>query len=178
METVTSTKKIFLNLTNGIQALEEFDLDFREINFIRIQSTHCENASFEKMLLTLDSNFLMWLALGYECVVYDFGANSKTSKAVYYGLEWIRYVLNRRWFGNEAIPLVKGKNVSASFQKFYSKLSKKTKKQIDYYRKFLMTDELKLTSITAATNSDNKADFFVNILHTQLRDYYSQNHFL
>ncbi|MPN21904.1 hypothetical protein SDC9_169286 [bioreactor metagenome] len=161
-------KKIFLNLTNGIQALDKFDIPPSKVNFIRIQSTYCENASFEKMLLTLDSNFLMWLALGYECVVYDFGAQSETSKAVYYGLEWIRYVLNKRWFGKDTIPYIKGKNVSNSFHKFYMNLGKKTKKQIDYYKKFLMTNELKLTAVTAATEHDNQPEVYFNILKTKL----------
>ena len=157
-------KKIFLNLTNGIEALSKYNLKLNEVNFIRLQSTHCENFSFEKILLELDNNFLMSLALGYECIVYDFGARSETSKAIYHGLEWVKYVLNRRWFGKETIPLVRKKNVTNSFKKYYSKLDKKTKKRIDYFKKFLLTDELQLNSITSITLNDNHPDYFVNIV--------------
>ena len=80
-------KKYFLNLTNGIEALKFFKIPYNEINFIRIQSSHLESGAFEKILLTLDSNFLMWLAMGFECIVYDFGAKSEKTKALYYGLE-------------------------------------------------------------------------------------------
>ena len=157
-------KKIFLNLTNGIEAIEKYNLDVKDINYIRIQSTHCEKPDFERILFELDHNFLMWLALGYECVVYDFGAKSETSKAVYHGLEWVRYVLNRRWFNLKTIPLVRTKNVSSSFERYYSQLSRTIKRKIDYYKKFLMTNELKLSSVTSATNNDNKPDFYLNVL--------------
>jgi hypothetical protein len=160
--------KIFLNLTNGIQALEKYNLPLDEVNFVRIQSTHCENKAFEKMLLTLDSNFLMWLALGYECVVYDFGARNDTSKAVYYGLEWIRYVLNKRWFNKNTIPYVKGKNVEMVFSTYYSEINSKTKRQLDYYKKFLMTDEIQLSAITSATYIDNQPENYFKILQQYL----------
>jgi hypothetical protein len=52
-------KKYFLNLTNGIEALRRYNISLKDINFIRIQSTHLENEAFDKILLTLDSNFLM-----------------------------------------------------------------------------------------------------------------------
>jgi len=156
--------KIFLNLTNGIEALEKFNLNIDKINFIRIQSTHLENEAFDKLLSTLDSNFLMSLALGYECIIYDFGAKSDTSKAVYYGIEWIKYVLNIRWFGNLETPFIKGKKVEKQFAEHYKKISKKTKKQIDYYKKFLLADKLNITSVTAATNNDNQPDFYLNII--------------
>ena len=157
-------KKYFLNLTNGIEALKRYNISLNDIQFLRIQSTHLENEAFDKLLLTLDSNFLMWLALGYECVIYDFGAKSETSKAMYYGVEWIKYVLNIRWFGNYDAPIVKGKNVKQQFAQHYNNIDKKTKKQIDYYKKFLLTNQLNITSITSLTNNDNQPDFYLNIL--------------
>jgi hypothetical protein len=159
--------KIFLNLTNGIEALEKFNLNIDDVNFIRIQSTHIENAAFDKLLLTLDSNFLMSLALGYDCLIYDFGANNSTSKAVYYGLEWIKYVLNIRWFDRLETPYIKEKNVAKQFAEHYKKLDKKTKKQLDYYRKFLLTDKLKLRAITEATKNDNQPNYFLDIIQIQ-----------
>lgn len=162
-------KKLFVNLTNGIEAIERYNLKLEDISFVRIQSTHCENAAFDKMLLTLDSNFLMSLALGFDCVVYDFGAKSETSKAVYYGLEWIRYFLSKRWLGVEHIPFVKGKNVTRQFQEHYKKINKKTKQQIDYYKKFLLTNELHLSAVTGSTQNDNQPEFYANILKKMLK---------
>ncbi|MDR0926303.1 MAG: hypothetical protein LBO69_00870 [Ignavibacteria bacterium] len=162
-------QKIFINLTNGIEALERYGLALDAVHFVRIQSTYCENHSWDKMLQTLDSDFLMWLALGYECVVYDFGAGNETSKAAYYGLEWLKYVLERRWFGREYIPLLKGRNVvTEQFHKYYRELDKKTKRQMDYYKKFLMTEELHLTAVTAATMHDNQPEYYCEILRDKL----------
>ncbi len=158
-------KKIFLNLTNGLEAIKRYDFDLTEVNFIRIQSTHCEQFQFERILLELDHNFLMCLALGYDCVVYDFGAaGSQTSKAVYHGLEWVKYVLNKRWFAKEDVPYVRGKNVSSAFEKYYTKLDRKTKRRIDYFRDFLLTDALKLSAITDAANFDGKKEQLAELL--------------
>jgi hypothetical protein len=55
----TLPQKKFLNMTNGIEAIQKYKISLEEVNFIRIQSTHLENAAFDKLLLTLDSNFLM-----------------------------------------------------------------------------------------------------------------------
>lgn len=73
-------QKIFINLTNGIEAIPE--LAISDISFIRIQSCHCERQKFELIIDNLDYNFLMYLALGYECIVYDFGVNSDVSYQV------------------------------------------------------------------------------------------------
>ncbi len=161
-------KKIFLNLTNGIEALEKYDININDVNFIRLQSTHCEQFQFERILMEIDNNFLMWLALGYECEVYDFGAESETSKAVYHGLEWLRYVLNLRWFSTEITPIVRTKNVLASFRKYYANLDKKAKKRIDYFKKFLQTDTIKLSAVTDETTNDGKPEYYVQIINNIL----------
>ena len=164
--------KIFLNLTNGIEALKKYNLNIDEVNFIRIQSTHIENEAFDKLLSTLDSNFLMSLALGYECIIYDFGAKNYISKAIYYGIEWIKYVLNIRWFNKLETPYIKGKKVEKQFAEHYKKINKKTKKQLDYYKKFLVTNQLNITSITTTTNNDNQPDFYLEIIKKYIENCY------
>ncbi len=162
-------QKKFLNLTNGIEAIERYSLDISEVNFIRIQSTHCEQFQFERILLELDNNFLMWLALGYECIIYDFGAaGSETSKAVYHGVEWIKYVLNKRWFGKDTIPYVRGKMVLSAFQNYYSQLSRKTKRRIDYFKDFLLATELNLVSITSASSYDGQKEKLAELIKTYI----------
>lgn len=161
-------KKHFLNLTNGIQALVRFNLNIEEVNFIRIQSCWVESHKFEDMLNDLDHNFLMSLALGYDCYVYDFGARSEISKATYYGLEWVRYVLYRRWFNKVTNPIVKGKRVDFYFDQEYRILSRRVKTKIDYYKKYLLTDDIYLQAVTDFTTNDNKPDYFREILETQL----------
>ncbi len=164
--------KIFLNLTNGIEAFEKYGFKPEEVSFIRLLSTHCERSQFERILEYLDSNFLLHLALGFHCVVYDFAANCEVSKSVNVGLEWIRFVTNKRWLNNSNyIPIIKNIDVFEHFDKHYSQLSKPTKNKIDYFKKYLNTDKINLTGISTLSSYDNKYDKFKEIL---LEQYYNK----
>ena len=92
------TTKHYFNLTNGIEALEHIDIDNNQYGVIRIQSSWCERKEWLKILQDLDYDFLLNLAIGNECIVYDYGAKKDTSRAIYQGIEWIKYTLNRFWF--------------------------------------------------------------------------------
>ena len=160
-------EKHFINLTNGIQAIEDFQFENpRDLSFIRIQSCHCERQMYEQILIDLDNNFLMYAAMGYTCKVYDYGARCEISKANATGLEWIRYVLNRRWFKKIITPVVKGKNVSDYFYEKYKGLSYRTKRKIDYFKKFINTNEVKIISVANATDNDNKPDYFISVIES------------
>jgi len=136
----------FINLSNGFLAIPLFDL--KEVSFLRIQSTACEQKRWSNILNDLDSNFLMSLALGYKCKVYDFSERKPCTRAVYQGLEWVIYVLNRRWFDKEIIPYVKNNNVQLYFRECYNKLTKIEKGKIDFYKKFLNTNKLNIETIS------------------------------
>lgn len=56
----------------------------------------------EKVLTELDANFLTAAALGYSCLVYDYGSRDRkreAPRALWYGLEFVRFALNSLWFG-------------------------------------------------------------------------------
>lgn len=95
----------------------------------------------EKVLLELDANFLMAAALGHSCMVYDYGSRDRkrgAPRALWYGLEFVRFALNTTWFGEpDRIPVLRGKNVQRDFKKKLDGLSKSTKKRLKYYRKFI-----------------------------------------
>lgn len=170
---MTRKTKIFLNLTNGIEALERYNLNLDEVSFIRIQSCHCERSKFVEILQELDYNFLLHLALGYRCVVYDFGANSLTSKALYIGLTWVKYALSRRWFDRILPVEIKGWDLSNRFDMFYRRIDYKTKRKLDYFKKFLFTDDIYIETVSDATANDNKQDYFCKILERAIAN--SQN---
>lgn len=86
--------KHFINLTNGIQAIEDYKLS--DYSFIRIQSTACEQKRFEEIVVTLSDDFLMSCAMGRNCIVYDYGANKTIPRAIWQGLEWVKFVLYKR----------------------------------------------------------------------------------
>mmetsp|Transcript_31373 Transcript_31373/g.43675 ORF Transcript_31373/g.43675 Transcript_31373/m.43675 type:complete len:156 (-) Transcript_31373:752-1219(-) len=59
--------KYFINLTDGIEVLHELPnlgIPRNEINFVRIMSSHCEANDYEGVLLGLDHNLMIHLALG------------------------------------------------------------------------------------------------------------------
>jgi hypothetical protein len=153
--------KIYINLTNGIGALP--DLIDQYVNFIRIQSTHLEQGWLEKVLINLDYDFLMNLALGTHCIIYDFSSRWKDrpSRAIWQGLPWIEYALTRCWFGKE---IECERRMDKHFKIVYNNMDKKTKRKLKYFRKFLLTKTLTLSSVCAKTLHDGDSQFYKEIL--------------
>lgn len=121
--------KRFLNLTSGLESIEELD----DFSFIRIQSTQCERHLWNYIILDLDNNFLMSVALGYECVVYDYSRKDRIPRAVRQGLEFVKYCLYRAWLQEEYLADM---GMSAYFKKEYKNLPERTKRKLKYYCKF------------------------------------------
>lgn len=158
----------YINLTNDIEAIPKINKDYR---FIRIQSTVCEQKLWDRLIQELDYDFLMNLALGNECVIYDFGARKSIPRSVYQGVEFIKYVLNRRWLKKDYITNVnrsknkeRKNNCNDYFLKCYFELDNRTKKKLDYFLPYINTDEIKLKCITDYTNHDNDKKFYFDIL--------------
>lgn len=176
-----SKRKIYLNCTNGLEWMDNFPKE--DINFIRIQSTTIERKDYLKLIGDLDHNFLMYLALGYECHVYDCGTNRPYSKTIYQGIPLIKYILERRWL--DLIPpnvhnLTRfgavGHDVTEYYNHVYTQLfiydktqeKVKVKKKIDYYKRFLNTKELHLYGHSKSTSHDGDYSFYSQIAKTQL----------
>jgi hypothetical protein len=153
--------KHYINLTNGIQAIQEHNL--KDYNFIRIQSTHCEQKQWEKILVYLSDDFLMNLALGNECIVYDYGANKNIPRAVWQGLEWVKFVLYLRWYNIGYAPEGRAKNSGEYFMEQYNALSTIAKGRIDYYKKFLRGG-INLQSKTGRTMFDGNHKYYAEVL--------------
>ena len=85
--------KNYINLTNGVEAIQEYSL--QDYAFIRIQSTICEQHLWDRLFLDLDYDFLMNVALGNECRIYDYGTNKPIPRALYQGVALIKYVLQK-----------------------------------------------------------------------------------
>lgn len=159
---------IYLNLTNGLEFLEQGPMN---IKFVRIQSTKCEQKDWSFIIEDLDYQFLFDLALGKNITIIDYSARKENARAVYQGLEWIKYVLNRRWFDKITIPYVKEHNVSGYFNEMYNNLSKRSKKKLDYVKKFLIVNEINLEGICHNTKLDSNYEKYKEIL----REYYRSN---
>lgn len=151
----------YLNLTNGLEYLDEI----KDYKVVRIQSTLCEAKCWDKLIQDLDYNFLLDLAQGNEVEVYDTSSKKKISRAMYQGIEFIKYTLNLRWFNRENKSYIKGMNVTNYFTQEYNKLSTTTKKKIDYIKKFLNTDEIHIKTHCKKSLHDGEYNYFKEILN-------------
>lgn len=151
----------YVNLTNGIEALPKL----QNYRFIRIQSTACEQHNWDCLIANLDSDFMMNLVLGNECQVYDFGSRGgEISRACWQGLEFVKWILNYRWLGKRTKTKGKACDMSGYFYEVWKGLGKKSRRKIDYFKKFLMTDEIKLTYVCEKTSHDGDLEFYKKIL--------------
>ncbi len=158
---ISERVKFFINIANGIEWLKDFPL--QDVSFVRIQSTACEQKRWDFVLQDLDHNLLIHLALGYRCIILD-ASKKGISRAVWQGIEWVRYALNRAWFGREINAWVKSNNVTEYFRNEYNKLDKKVKAKLKYYKKFLLADYPEIYGISIHTDMDGKYNYFRNIL--------------
>lgn len=153
--------KYYLNLTNGIEFLTNNNLDYK---FIRIQSTHCERHLWNNILLDLDYNFLLDLALGYNVIVFDTSQHKKESRAMYQGLKFIEYVLNRYWLNKEPEIKVKDMICNNYFREEYKSIDDKVFRKLKYLKKFINTESINLKSICKNTIHDSDYEYYKNIL--------------
>ena len=163
----------FVNLKNGVEAIPTLDALGIPHEYLRIQSTMCEVGDMEKVLLELDANFLVSAALGYSCVVYDYGSRDKkrgVPRALWYGLEFVRYALNVEWFGApDRPPILRGKRVDQDFRRKLGGVSKSCKKRMRYYRQFIPPEvaargAVRLVGVYQFTEHDDDAPFYAGVL--------------
>ena len=127
----------FLNLTNGIQALEDYGPDvLRPYSFMRLQSTWCEQKLWADVLMGLPDEFLLRAALGEELTVYDYGAGKDVPRAVWQGLEWVSLVLCQRWYDREYVPVGRAAPMWRYWVDVAATLDARVKARVDYFGRF------------------------------------------
>lgn len=164
--------KYYLNLTNGIEAFKEMSECLFDCGYVRVQSTMCEQKNWNRIIQELDYDFLLNLAIGNKCIVVDYGANKPIPRALYQGIEFIKYALNKRWFDIDTNVIIKrsitsqGNDSTNYFQYEYNKLDDRTKKKLDYFKIFLNNDNvLDLSTISSSTLHDGDKQYYKDILY-------------
>ena len=153
----------FINLTNGIQAIEDHGLT--DVRFIRIQSTACEQKRWEDILMQPSDDFLISAALGHRCVVYDYGANKQTPRAVWQGLEWVKYVLWRAWWGRSYRPIGRAITMEPYFAEQYARLGPRAKARLSYFARYCRPESgLRIFSVTGPTEHDGDYGYHAETL--------------
>lgn len=167
----TSMKTIqYINLTSGVEAIPDMACttdshDWPDWHFIRIQSTACEQKRWEFILLDLDNDFLINLALGNKCIIYDFSAHKSIPRSIFQGVEWIRFALTYAWFDKIGKVIIRGKDCTGYFAKELFKIKDGPAiMKLKYYQKFLNTDELKIETVSQRTKHDGDIGFHKGIL--------------
>ena len=165
----------FINLTNGIEFLPEVESP----HFIRIQSTTIERKNWTKLFSDLDHDFLINLALGHDCRVYDCGTNRPLSKTIYFAVPFIEYCLCRFWYGQviKARRFSRGGQEINDVDQYYdtiyrtvfefdsNKDKERVKEKLKYHKRFLRGDTIRLTGISKATIHDGDVNFYRTLLH-------------
>lgn len=165
-------EKHYVNLSNGILAIEEYNLT--DYSFIRIQSTMCEQNQMVQILNSIPADMLMNLALDDTiCHVYDYGSRGGACpRAFWFGLEWVKYVLHRIWFKTEYMPM-KGKSQQNYFREEFRKLTSSERKVFKYYRKWIpetCNRTLNIKTHYKITELDGKYRY-LNLLLTKEREH-------
>jgi hypothetical protein len=107
----------------------------------------------------------MNVALGIHCHVIDYGSRRTDgkSRALRQGIEMILYFFNKRWFNQEIIT----KENKEQFNNFKNiKLTRCSKRKIDYFKKFIpnYVDKPNITYEYSNTNNDGNLEFYVNLI--------------
>lgn len=150
----------FINLTNGLEFLPKIGVE--GVRYIRIQSTVCEQKDYDRLIMDLDNGFLFELAVGSWCVVYDTGKKGET-RAVWQGLEFVRYCLCLIWFEKEICPAI----FISDFRKRLEGLGRKSYNKLKYFRKFLLTDCIKLSVETRVTDKDGDYSYWKEVVRKE-----------
>lgn len=152
----------YLNLTNGLEMLPAFADNYK---VIRLQSTACEQKRWDFVLSDLDNGFLFDLAIGKTVYVIDFSQRKQKPRALFQGLEWIKFVLNKVWFNEKYTALVRGNDASRYFNEMYKTITPTTLKKIKYFKKFLQTDNIDLIAVGEKTVNDGNYDFYNKLVN-------------
>ena len=158
----------FVNLTNGIELIH-VNRSHREMHFTRIQSTHCEQKLWNHVIQSAGADLLTHAALGFTCIVLDCGAKHPVPRAIWQGLEFIKYAMHRAWLNNlNWQPSGRSKTSLNYFSDCYAKLDKKTIQWLKYFKDFMPPNMQKIDvhAMTEKSSCDGKKNQLSNMLRS------------
>ena len=91
-------------------------------------------------------------------------------RALWWGLEWVRYALSRLWHLECAPPLLRGYNVQPRFDEQLRSLPKPLAKKLKYYRPYVRPElnELRLRGYYAQTALDGNKEAYRDFLNSHV----------
>jgi len=156
-------KRYYVNLTAGLAYSAKIDGD---VVYCHLQSSHIESKAWNKFFICLPDDLLLHLALGYECYIIDCSANcGGKSKVIRMGIPAIKLLLNKRWFDKferiEPFDLDYCKRI-------LDMVDKSVKNKMDYFKKFLKTEEIKLFGLYERLEKEDTESIILNGIKQRL----------
>ncbi len=170
---------VWVNLTNGTEAIDILDKADIPYNFCRFQSTYFEHKDWGSAIDAMPDDMLMRIALGHRPVIIDLGANKKCPRALRQGVPIAARMIARAWdiphsedmyiFNRNGKPF----KVGDDFEREVLQLTKRQISRLKYFKKYIPNDMdwLDLYLMCAPSEHDNNYDYHVHQVHKSLRDW-------
>lgn len=147
----------WLNLSNGLLAIKNYHLT--NFHVMRLQSTHCEQKLWKLVLWSIPDEFLFQQAQSQICFVHDYGERTPVPRAVWQGLEWVKFVLAQRWNNTHYVPVGRASTMGPYFSDQYRLIDNSIKRKIDYHKQFLKQwDPNQIVSVTKSKGEIDELD--------------------
>jgi hypothetical protein len=153
--------RTYLNLSNGLFAVANPHVQVSSFaGVIRLQSTWCEQKRWAEILDAFSDDILFHLAIGNRCVVIDYGANKEVSRAIWQGLELIKFVISRVWVSEDYKPQGRAASAYSYFSEVYTNLPASTITRLKYFRKFVNVEDFNVDNLVGQSHrTDRDGDY-------------------
>lgn len=170
---------VWVNLTNGTEAIKLLDELCIPYKFCRFQSTYFEHKDWGAALDSMPDDMLMEVALGFRPLIIDFGADKKCPRALRQGIPIAARMIAQAWelphsenmyiFNRSGKPFM----VSDDFARDAMRLTKRQKSRLNYFKKYVPEDMdwLDFYLMCAPSTNDNDYDYHVKQVRKSLRDW-------
>lgn len=168
-ENVKDNADVWINLTNGVEILP-FLLCRIPFKFCRFRSCSFEQKNWNDAIADMPDDMLMNFALGVPQYIVDLGANRPCPRSLRQGfaialrrisVSWGIGVDEHMWiFSRSGIPM----RVSDDFARQAMRIDGKQKSRLDYFRRYLDTDKLRVNMMCAPTCHDGDYDMYSDIV--------------
>lgn len=161
--------KVWLNLTNGIEAAPYLDNLHVPYCFCRFRSCSFEQKRWGDAIDSMPDDMLMRLALGQRQVIIDFGANKPCPRAMRQGIPIAMRRIAASWGMDVDKHLYmfsrNGKTMQCDedFTRHVMRIDEKQKHRLDYFGKYVDGDsyEHKIDLLCAPTVHDGDYDLHI-----------------
>lgn len=129
----------YQNLTRGklCHHFKEGRIQPVDVRTLRVQSTHCEQKQWGRILETVGADLLYALTQGTFCIVHDVSEKDRETRACWQGLSWIRYACQRAWEVEPKQEFSRGGVIlNPYWEEQWKGLDRKVRHAVIYYNQF------------------------------------------